>query len=157
MRFQVRGANRDTGADVVTEIEADSEAEATEIANEEGIMVSRVRAMSSGSGGGGVATAVRPMPPPLMAQPAPQPQQVVVVQHAVAQWSPGVAAVLSFVIPGLGQMYKGQVVNGFVWFLFTALGYICFVIPGVILHLCCVIGAASGAPKATPPVVTRIG
>jgi hypothetical protein len=30
------------------------------------------------------------------------------VQH----WNPGIAAVLSFLIPGLGQMYKGQEING---------------------------------------------
>jgi hypothetical protein len=32
------------------------------------------------------------------------------------QWHRGVAAVLSLVVPGLGQGYKGQVVPGLVWF-----------------------------------------
>lgn len=72
----------------------------------------------------------------------------VVVQQVekTANWSPGVAAILSFLLPGLGQMYKGQIFNGLGWFVLTAIGYVCFVIPGVVLHLCCIFGAASGDP-----------
>lgn len=65
---------------------------------------------------------------------------------AVPKWSPGVAAVLSFLIPGLGQMYKGQIFNGLGWFVVTAIGYIVLIIPGIVLHLICIIGAASGDP-----------
>lgn len=71
----------------------------------------------------------------------------VVHMHAPVQrekWSKGVAAVLSFVIPGLGQLYKGQIFNGLLWFILTVLGYAAFIIPGIFLHICCVIGAASG-------------
>jgi hypothetical protein len=64
------------------------------------------------------------------------------------EWSPGVAAVLSFVIPGLGQIYKGQVLNGLVWLVFVVVGYAAFILPGLFLHLCCIIGAASGDPYA---------
>lgn len=64
------------------------------------------------------------------------------------QWSPGVAAVLSLVIPGAGQMYKGQVGNGLAWLLVVVLGYVFFVVPGLILHLCCIVGAASGGAKS---------
>lgn len=56
------------------------------------------------------------------------------------------AAVLSFLIPGLGQMYKGQVINGLVWFVFVLLGYAALILPGVLLHLFCIVGAASGNP-----------
>lgn len=31
------------------------------------------------------------------------------------RWNPGVAAVLSFFFPGLGQIYKGQVLSGLMW------------------------------------------
>ena len=44
-------------------------------------------------------------------------------------------------------MYKGQVFGGLVWFVFVAIGYFLFIIPGIILHLFCIIGAASGDPK----------
>jgi TM2 domain-containing membrane protein YozV len=62
------------------------------------------------------------------------------------RWNAGVAALLSFLIPGAGQMYKGQVANGLVWFVFVVIGYCALIVPGLILHLFCIIGAASGDP-----------
>lgn len=59
-----------------------------------------------------------------------------------AQFSPGVAAVLSLVIPGAGQMYRGKVGAGFGWMIAVVLGYIAFVFPGLILHIICVFNAA---------------
>lgn len=50
---------------------------------------------------------------------------------------PGVAAVLSAVIPGLGQIYNGQIMWAIVWFIITpglwigsggTLGWICHII-----------------------------
>src|SRR5262249_16042075 len=61
-------------------------------------------------------------------------------------WSPLVAMLLSFLIPGLGQLYKGQALNGFVWFVLVIAGYFLFIFPGVILHFCCICGAAMGDP-----------
>ena len=71
------------------------------------------------------------------------------VQTAVhhQKWNPGVAAVLSLVIPGAGQMYKGQVGNGLVWLICVIFGYMFFILPGLILHLFCIVGAASGDPS----------
>ena len=62
------------------------------------------------------------------------------------QWNPGIAAVLSLVLPGAGQMYKGQVANGFAWLLVVVIGYFVFIVPGMILHILCVLGAALGDP-----------
>jgi TM2 domain-containing membrane protein YozV len=76
-------------------------------------------------------------------------KNVIVVDHsAISQrkWSPGVAAVLSFLLPGLGQIYKGQVFNGLAWMIVVVVGYVCLVLPGLILHLCCIFGALSGDP-----------
>jgi hypothetical protein len=72
----------------------------------------------------------------LRAKLAPRPQQ---------RWNPGVAAVLSFFWPGLGQMYKGQVLNGFCWMFLVALGYLFCLVPGFFLHVICIFGAASGS------------
>ena len=89
-------------------------------------------------------------PQPNLAQPAAQPvvnvtvQQSQIVGQSGATWNPLVAAILSFFIPGLGQLYKGQPINGIVWFVLVVLGYVCFIFPGLILHLFCVIGAAMG-------------
>ena len=67
----------------------------------------------------------------------------------------GVAAVLSFLIPGLGQIYKGQVLGGLVWLFLVGGIYVvsaitigcCIglfgIIIGIVLHLMCVFDAAS--------------
>jgi TM2 domain-containing membrane protein YozV len=60
-------------------------------------------------------------------------------------WSPGIAGLLSFVIPGAGQMYRGKIGAGLLWFVCVPLGYI-IVIPGLILHVICIFNAASGDP-----------
>lgn len=59
------------------------------------------------------------------------------------QPSPGIAALLSLVIPGLGQMYMGRVGAGIAWLVFVLLGYMMFILPGFVLHLVCVVAAAS--------------
>jgi TM2 domain-containing membrane protein YozV len=50
---------------------------------------------------------------------------------------PGTAAVLSAVLPGLGQIYNGQILRAVIWFIITpglwigsggTLGWICHVI-----------------------------
>lgn len=71
-----------------------------------------------------------------------QPPQV----HRIRKWSPGVAALLSFLIPGAGQMYKGTVGEGILWFIVTIIGYIFLIIPGLVLHLICILTAANGDP-----------
>jgi hypothetical protein len=75
------------------------------------------------------------------------PGQVVVINHPpVQRWSPGLAAVLSFFVPGLGQLYKGQIINGIVWFFLVGMGYLALILPGMVLHFFCVLGALSGNP-----------
>lgn len=85
------------------------------------------------------------VPPPV--PPAPTAGRTIVITHPpVQRWSPGLAAMLSFFVPGLGQLYKGQILNGIVWFLFVGMGYLALVLPGLVLHFCCILGAASGNP-----------
>jgi TM2 domain-containing membrane protein YozV len=74
------------------------------------------------------------------------PTTMVVERAAVRAWSPSVAAALSLVIPGSGQMYKGQTRGGFLWLGAVVLGYMTFIIPGIVLHVLCVISAAQGDP-----------
>lgn len=61
--------------------------------------------------------------------------------------SDGLAAFLSFVIPGAGHMYKDRVFEGIGWFVFVLVGYAFFVFPGLILHLFCVLSAATNTKK----------
>lgn len=74
-------------------------------------------------------------------------QQTVAMQSAPPRlWSPGIAAVLSLVIPGAGQMYKGDVGSGLVWLIAVVIGYFLFIVPGLVLHLLCIVTAAGGNP-----------
>jgi hypothetical protein len=70
---------------------------------------------------------------------------VVINQAPVRRWSPGLAAVLSLFLPGLGQLYKGQI-YGIFWFMFVSMDYVALILPGLILHFFCVLGALSGNP-----------
>lgn len=61
--------------------------------------------------------------------------------RAKADFNPGLAAVFSFIFPGLGQIYKGQVGKGIVWFIAVVVGYGLLVIPGLVLHIICIVDA----------------
>lgn len=64
----------------------------------------------------------------------------------IKQWNPGIAAVLSLVIPGAGQIYRGKIGRGLLWLMFVLMGYALFIVPGLILHIVCIIAAYSGNP-----------
>jgi len=59
--------------------------------------------------------------------------------------SPGIAAVLSVVIPGLGQVYSGRLFAGAMWFLGTAAAYSLILVPGFLVHAFCIWSAYDGA------------
>lgn len=83
---------------------------------------------------------------PQCGQPFRESQPQVVYQTAQQRvWSPGVAAVLS-IIPGLGQLYKGQIFAAIGWFIVIPIGYSFFILPGVALHVLCIVSALSGDP-----------
>lgn len=105
----------------------------------------------------GRAKPQQPAPQQVYIAPQPAPQSVAqpAVNVSVIQqvggmhqkrWSRIVAGLLSFLLPGLGQLYKGQWINGIVWFVLTVAGYISFVVPGIVLHVLCIIGAMMGNP-----------
>jgi len=75
-----------------------------------------------------------------------QPQPVQVQLPPQRQWSPGVAALLSFIIPGAGQIYKGQIGKGLLYLFVVVIGYLLFVVPGLILHILVIVDAAKGNP-----------
>ena len=62
-------------------------------------------------------------------------------------YSPAAAAALSLFLPGVGQIYSGRVPQGVGWMLATGLGYLLFLVPGLILHICCIVNAAAGPPR----------
>ena len=60
---------------------------------------------------------------------------------------PGIAAVLSVLIPGLGQVYCGRLFAGAMWFLATAAGYSLILVPGFLIHALCVWSAYHSAKE----------
>lgn len=75
---------------------------------------------------------------------AAQPQNIYYIQRD--DGNRGLAALLSFLIPGVGQMYLGHVGAGVGWLLGTFFGYCFFILPGAVIHIVCVICAAT-APR----------
>ncbi len=57
---------------------------------------------------------------------------------SVSENNMGVAAVLSLIVPGAGQMYRGNVNSGLKWFMLVPLGYFLFILPGLFMHIACV-------------------
>ncbi len=60
---------------------------------------------------------------------------------------PGVSAVLSVIIPGLGQVYNGQLGAGLVWFLLATFGYWAVLVPGFLFHVLSVYTAYHSAKE----------
>lgn len=75
-------------------------------------------------------------------------REMIVINNVqqIPLWSPGVAALLSFLIPGVGQMYKGKVGAGIMWLIFTSIAYCLLILPGIVLHIICIVTAAQGNP-----------
>jgi TM2 domain-containing membrane protein YozV len=48
--------------------------------------------------------------------------------------SPGLAAVLSVIVPGLGHVYAGRLGAGLAWFIATLIGYHVILVPGFLIH-----------------------
>ena len=48
--------------------------------------------------------------------------------------SPGIAAVLAVLFPGLGHVYVGRLFAAAVWFLAVSFGYWAIIVPGLLLH-----------------------
>jgi TM2 domain-containing membrane protein YozV len=63
---------------------------------------------------------------------------------------PGIAAVLSVLLPGLGQVYTGRLIAGGLWFLGTALAYHAVLLPGFLVHALCIWSAFAGARDWRP-------
>lgn len=53
----------------------------------------------------------------------------------------GAAAILSFLIPGLGQLCKEQFGKGLGWFALVVVAYIVFIPLGFAMHILCVMDA----------------
>jgi TM2 domain-containing membrane protein YozV len=69
------------------------------------------------------------------------------VPRIVRAPSPGLAAVLSVLVPGLGHVYAGRLGAGLAWFLATAFGYWAILVPGFPIHVASVYFAYQAAKE----------
>lgn len=131
-KYKVTGADKSTGITRIETITADTSEEAQLVAGGRGMMISGIEKLESTevAAGGGI--------------------NIVNSHHSDhgsrrssrKTYDNGVAALLSFLLPGVGQMVKGQVAAGILWFIAAVVGYVLFVIPGLIIHICCIVDAA---------------
>lgn len=56
------------------------------------------------------------------------------------------AALLTLLLPGLGQLYRRKVVFGLAWLFATSAAYLWVIPLALVLHLACIYHAAKGAP-----------
>jgi TM2 domain-containing membrane protein YozV len=80
-------------------------------------------------------------PPPVQPVTAPGPTS------GQGQKSPALAAIASFLFSGLGQVYNGSLGKGLLIFFGTIIGYMIFVIPGLIVLVYGIYDAYSTAKK----------
>jgi TM2 domain-containing membrane protein YozV len=59
--------------------------------------------------------------------------------------NPGLAAVLSVIVPGLGHVYAGRLGAGLGWFIATMFGYWAILVPGFAIHVASVFFAYEAA------------
>ncbi len=69
------------------------------------------------------------------------------ISNQPRQWNALLAMFLAFCFPGLGQLYKGQFLRAVLWFICILIGYSAYLVPGVILQICCVLDAGLTEPK----------
>ena len=63
--------------------------------------------------------------------------------------NPLISAILSFVIPGAGQVYNGKAKKGVVIFIVACIGYMLLILPGLVVSLFAIYDAymeAQGKP-----------
>ncbi len=65
-----------------------------------------------------------------------------------------IGALLNLFVPGLGHLCQGRL-SGILWFFAVLLGYMMFIIPGLILHVLCVMSAALHGDKPQQVVIIR--
>ncbi len=64
------------------------------------------------------------------------------VQRSRSPGAMGVfAAFLSLFWPGLGHLARGRILSGIMWMVLVPLGYIMLLVPGLFLHLACIVNA----------------
>ena len=89
---------------------------------------------------------LQPRREPVELHPVPHVHRLPLAIREGRDASPALAAILSVIVPGAGQLYAGRSVAALLWFLLVTAGY-ALILPGLILHLFCIVSAASSAHR----------
>jgi hypothetical protein len=92
-----------------------------------------------------------------LAVPAPAPQTALVrPERRPPDASSLIAGILSVLLPGAGHLYAGRFTAAILWFLVVSAGYL-LILPGLVLHLFCVVSAAASAHRIDTPGPPLLG
>ena len=76
--------------------------------------------------------------------------QIAIHQKSRNEWSSGIAATLSLLLPGSGQLYGGKTVPGLIWLWAVVCAYLASLPLGLAAHGICVLDATEHKNKREP-------
>ena len=65
------------------------------------------------------------------------------------------AGLCAFLFPGLGHLVLGKPGQALLWFVIIILGYVCLVVPGLVLHIISIVDAAREERRRTEQTLER--
>jgi TM2 domain-containing membrane protein YozV len=65
------------------------------------------------------------------------------------------AGLCAFLFPGLGHLILGKPFQALLWCVIIWIGYIPFIIPGIVLHILSILSAAKAEKKATISAISQ--
>ncbi|HEY4242339.1 MAG TPA: hypothetical protein VGM88_21120 [Kofleriaceae bacterium] len=97
-------------------------------------------------------TKLPPRPDAPAPAPAPATPGLTRIRPPQRLVSPGLAAALSMLVPGAGQLYVARPLAAIFWFFVVSAGYV-LLLPGLILHLFSIANAAGSAHRLNAAAV----
>jgi hypothetical protein len=76
--------------------------------------------------------------------------QITIDQKSRNEWNSGIAAALSLLLPGSGQLYGGKTVPGLIWLWAVVCAYLASLPLGLAAHGICVLDATEHKNKREP-------
>ena len=76
--------------------------------------------------------------------------QITIDRRDRGEWSSGIAALLSFILPGSGQLYGGKTIPGLIWLWAVVCAYLASMPLGLAAHGICVLDATEHRKTREP-------
>lgn len=84
--------------------------------------------------------------PSWVPRPAPAVHVAPMARPNQRRWRPA-DMILLLLVPSAGQISKGYILSGAAWFLAVYVGYLCLIVPGIVLHVLCVRSGMTLRPR----------